>query len=89
MAVERAPVEAELPAVVLDPDHPPDAVQEVALVAEDQVIVDALPLVTAVGEAVRVKVGAGVHAPLLHDWEVLPEQAEPPLAGYGLEQVRD
>ena len=89
MAVERAPVEVELPVVTFDPVQPPDAVQDVVSVAEDQVIVEALPLVTDVGEAVRVKVGAGVHAPLLHDWEVLPEQAEPPLAGYGLEQVRD
>ena len=56
----RAPVEAKLPAVVLDPDHPPDAVQDVALVTEDQVRVEELPLVTDAGETERVNAGTGV-----------------------------
>ena len=40
------------------PDHAPEAVQEVALV-EDQLNVDAPPLATVLGLAVRVSVGAG------------------------------
>jgi hypothetical protein len=42
----------------LDPDHPADAVHEVALVA-DQVRVELLPLVTVLGLAARLMVGAG------------------------------
>jgi hypothetical protein len=40
------------------PDQPPEAAQEVALV-EDQLNVEALPLVTVLGLAVKVTVGAG------------------------------
>ena len=47
------------PDVAFAPDHPPLAVQEVALV-EDQVKVVKLPDVTEVGLAERVTVGAGV-----------------------------
>jgi hypothetical protein len=47
-----------LPEVGLVPDQAPDAVQEVALV-DDHVSMDALPLVTDVGLALRDTVGAG------------------------------
>ena len=53
----RAPVDW-LPEVALVPDQPPEAVQEVALV-EDQVRVEAPPLVTEVGFAVSETVGTG------------------------------
>ena len=49
------------PDVALVPDHPPLAVQEVALVL-DHVSVDELPEVTDVGLAERETVGAGVAA---------------------------
>jgi hypothetical protein len=42
----------------LAPDQAPEAVQEVALVA-DQVSVELLPLVTVLGLAARLMVGAG------------------------------
>ena len=51
-----APVEA-VPLTVLVPDHAPEARQLVALVL-DHVSVDALPLATLVGEALKVSVGA-------------------------------
>jgi hypothetical protein len=53
----RAPVDW-LPEVALVPDQPPEAVQEVALV-EDQVSVEAPPLVTDVGFAASDTVGTG------------------------------
>ena len=52
-------MEVEPPAVDFDPDQPFEAVQDVALITDNQVIVEALPLTTDVGEAVRVKSGAG------------------------------
>ena len=52
-----APVEA-VPLTVLVPDHAPEARQLVALLL-DHVSVDALPLATLVGEALKVSVGAG------------------------------
>jgi hypothetical protein len=52
----RAPVDCE-PLIALAPDHAPDAVQEVALVA-DQFKVELLPLLIALGPALRVTVGA-------------------------------
>ena len=52
-----APVDAE-PLNALTPDQAPEAVQEVALV-EDQVRVEPLPLVTVLGPAANVTVGAG------------------------------
>ena len=48
-----------VPDTDLDPLQPPEAVQELALV-DDHVSVLALPLVTVVGDAVNVTVGAGV-----------------------------
>lgn len=53
----RAPVDCE-PLVPLLPDQPPDAVQELAL-ADDQVKVDPLPLVTVLGLALILTDGAG------------------------------
>jgi hypothetical protein len=46
------------PLVALLPDHPPEAVQEVALVA-DQVKVELAPLATVLGLADKVTTGAG------------------------------
>lgn len=46
------------PLVALLPVQPPEAVQEVAFV-EDQVKVEALPLVTVLGLALKVIEGAG------------------------------
>ena len=53
-----APVEA-VPPVVLLPDQAPDARQLVALVL-DHVRVDAPPLATLVGEALKVSVGGAM-----------------------------
>ena len=50
-----APV-LQLPLIPLLPDHPPEAVQLVALV-EDQLSVDAEPLLTVAGLAPRLTVG--------------------------------
>ncbi len=54
----RAPVDDE-PLVASLPDHAPEAVHEVALVA-DQLRVELPPLTTVLGLAVTVTVGAGV-----------------------------
>ena len=54
----RAAVDDE-PLVPRVPDHPPDAVQAVALV-EDQLSVDFPPLATLVGLALNVMLGGGV-----------------------------
>ena len=53
----RAPVLCE-PLVASLPLHPPDAVQDVVLV-DDQVSVAAAPLLTVLGLAEKVTVGAG------------------------------
>jgi hypothetical protein len=52
-----APVDCD-PLTALVPDHAPEAVQEVAWVA-DQLSVEPLPLATVLGLAVNVTVGAG------------------------------
>lgn len=65
-----APVDWE-PLTALLPDHAPEAVQAVALVA-DQVSVEALPLTSELGLAVRVTVGAGVDTATLADCVALP-----------------
>ena len=57
------------------PDHAPEAVQEVALVA-DQVSVELLPLVTVLGLAVRLTVGAGVVTETEADCVALPPVPE-------------
>lgn len=46
------------PLVVFPPVHAPEAVQAVALV-EDHISVEVLPLVTELGLALRLTVGAG------------------------------
>lgn len=56
---------------VLLPDHAPDAIQEVALVA-DQVSMELLPLATVVGPADKVTVGAGFFTETVADCVALP-----------------
>jgi hypothetical protein len=53
------------------PLQPPEALQVVALV-EDQVNVEAAPLLTVVGLALNVTVGAGVVTVTVADWDALP-----------------
>ena len=52
-----APVDFE-PLVASEPDHPPEAVQLVALV-EDQLSVELAPLAMVLGLALNVTVGVG------------------------------
>ncbi len=70
MLAVSAPVECD-PCTACAPDQPPDAVQEVALVA-DQVSVELLPLVTVLGEALMVTTGAGEVTDTVADWVALP-----------------
>ena len=53
------------------PDHAPEAVQEVALVA-DQVNVALLPLITELGLALRLIAGAGAFTDTVADCAALP-----------------
>ena len=70
MAVS-APVVCE-PLVPLEPAHAPEALQEVALV-EDHVNVDAAPLATVLGLALKVTVVVGVGVTVtVEDWTALP-----------------
>jgi hypothetical protein len=55
----------------LVPDQAPEAVHEVAL-AEDQVIVDPLPLMIELGFALNATVGAGAFTDTVADWAALP-----------------
>ena len=55
----------------LVPDQAPDAVQEVALVA-DQLRVELLPLTMLLGLAVKVTVGAAEVTDAVVDWNALP-----------------
>ena len=55
----------------LVPDQAPDAVQDVALVA-DQVSIALLPLATVLGAADRLTAGAGVVTETVADWIALP-----------------
>jgi hypothetical protein len=59
------------PLVALAPLQPPEAAQEAAFV-DDQVRVDAAPLLTVVGFPVSVTVGTGVVTVTVTDWEALP-----------------
>jgi len=68
-------VESDPPVAALAPDHAPEAVQEVASVA-DQVSVELLPLVTVLGLAVRLTVGAGVVTETVADCVALPPVPE-------------
>ena len=63
------------PLVALLPDHPPEAVQEVALVA-DQVKVELAPLATVLGLADKVTTGAGGVTETVADWFALPPPPE-------------
>ena len=65
-----APVDCE-PLVGSLPDQAPEAVQEVALVA-DQASVELLPLVTVLGLAVKLTVGAGEVTETVADCVALP-----------------
>ena len=67
-----APVVCD-PLVDMLPDQPPDAVQVVALV-DDQVSVELAPLVTVLGLAVNLTVGAGAAGvtETVADWVALP-----------------
>jgi hypothetical protein len=69
----RAAVDCE-PLVALVPDQAPEAVQEVALVA-DQVRVELAPLATVLGAALKLTVGAGAVTETVADCVALP----PPL----------
>jgi len=62
---------ASEPAVASEPLQPPEAVQAVALV-DDQVNDDAAPLLTVVGLAARVTVGAGEVTDTVADCAALP-----------------
>ena len=64
-----------MPLSAFVPLHPPDAVQAVALVA-DQVSVELPPLATVVGPADKVTIGAGEVTVTVAAWVALP----PPLA---------
>jgi hypothetical protein len=66
-----APVDCEPPFGDGAPDQAPEAVQEVALVA-DQLSVELLPLATVLGAAARATVGAGVVTDTVADWVALP-----------------
>jgi hypothetical protein len=55
----------------LAPDQEPEAVQAVALVA-DQVSVELLPLATVLGLAAKLTVGAAVVTETVADWAALP-----------------
>ena len=57
------------------PDQAPDAVQEVAFVA-NQVRVELLPLATVVGLAAKVITGAGAVTDTVADWLALPPPPE-------------
>lgn len=67
-----APVDDE-PLMALEPDQAPEAEQEVAFVL-DQLTVEACPLVTELGLADKVTVGAGVGdvTDTVADWVALP-----------------
>jgi len=65
-----APLDCE-PLIALLPDQPPEPVQEVALV-DDQLNVDALPLATVLGLAVKLTVGAGAVTETVADCVALP-----------------
>lgn len=69
-----APVDFE-PLLASAPDQPPDAVQEVALV-EDHVSVEAPPLETLLGLALKLTVGAGVESDTVTDWDAEPPPPE-------------
>ena len=70
MLAESAPVDCE-PLTGLPPDQPPEAVQDVAFVA-DHVRVEPLPLITELGLAVSITVGAGDFTDTVADCAAVP-----------------
>jgi hypothetical protein len=66
-----APVDCEPLVAALAPDQAPEAIQDVALVA-DHVSTELLPLATVLGPADKVTVGAGVVTETVADWVALP-----------------
>jgi hypothetical protein len=60
-----------VPVTALPPDQAPEAVQVVALVA-DQVNVALLPLVIALGPTLRLTVGAAALIDTVADWAAVP-----------------
>ncbi len=70
MVAVSAPLDSE-PLIPTLPDQPPEAVQAVALV-EDQLNVDALPLVIVLGLAVKLSVGTGAVTDTVADCVALP-----------------
>jgi hypothetical protein len=62
------------PLTAIVPDQAPEAVQEVALLA-DQINVELLPLATVLGLAARVTVGAGEVTDTVADCAALPPAA--------------
>jgi hypothetical protein len=71
---DSAPVDCE-PLKALVPDQAPEAVQAVALVA-DQLNVALLPLVTALGPTLRLTVGARDLTETVADWTAVPPGPE-------------
>jgi hypothetical protein len=67
---DKGPVDAE-PLAALAPDQAPEAVHEVALVA-DQLKVELLPLITELGLELRLTVGAGDFTETVADCVALP-----------------
>jgi hypothetical protein len=65
-----APVDCE-PCVALVPDQAPEAVQELAFMA-DQFSIALLPLVTALGPTLKLRVGVGGLTETVTDWDALP-----------------
>jgi hypothetical protein len=65
------PVDSEPPVAPLAPDQAPDAIHDVAWVA-DQVSMELLPLATVLGLAEKLTVGAGVVTETVADWAALP-----------------
>jgi hypothetical protein len=61
--------------VALAPDQAPEAIHEVALVA-DQFSVALLPLVTALGPTLRLTVGVGDLTEIVVDWTAVPPRPE-------------
>jgi hypothetical protein len=61
--------------VAFVPVQAPEAVQEVALVA-DQFSVALLPLVTALGPTLRMTVGVGDLMEIVVDWTAVPPRPE-------------
>jgi hypothetical protein len=66
----KAPVDCE-PCTALDPDHAPDAVQAVALVAV-QFNVALFPLAMELGPTLKTTVGAGEAMVTVADWVAVP-----------------